>query len=201
MNVTQTVIIEGGFGGQITLNKGEFIRINSPEGPQVADFWALDKNDVNKFLSTEHTRSTLEKLVPHVGDSLYSNFRKAMLTITADTSPGNHDMLMSACDPRRYELLGCSEYHRSCAENFCLAMNETGLIANELPSPFNIFQTVTVKNNEIEIVAPSYNKDQFLEMRAESDLQIIVSACPMDIALTNGSDKKPKRIILEKIVK
>ncbi len=198
MDIKQTVVIEGGFWGQLKLNTGETIRINSPEGSQVADFWALDANDTSKFLSTEHTRSTLEKLVPTVGDKLYSNFRQAMLTITADTSPGNHDLLMSACDPQRYELLGCTEYHRSCAENFCLAMNETGHVANELPSPFNIFQNVSVKDNIIAIESPNYNQGQYLEMRAESDLQIIVSACPMDIALTNGPDKKPKRIVLER---
>jgi len=201
MNILQTVVIEGGFWGQLKLNAGEYIRINCPEGSQVADFWALDANDTSKFLSTEHTRSTLEKLVPTVGDMLYSNFRHAILTITEDTSPGNHDMLMSACDPRRYELLGCKEYHRSCAENFCLAMNETGMTANELPSPFNIFQNVTINDNTIAIESPSFNQDQFIEMRAESNLLIIVSACPMDIALTNGPDKIPKRIVLEKITK
>jgi uncharacterized protein YcgI (DUF1989 family) len=202
VKIKQTIIIEGGFWGQLKINAGEHLRISCPDGPQVADFWAFDANDMSTFFSTEHTRSTLEKLVPSVGDKLYSNFRYPMLTIIEDTSAGNHDMLMSACDPRRYELLDHEGYHRSCAENFCLAMDDAGMTVNELPSPLNIFQNVTIhEDKSTSIVPPYFITGQHLEMRAETELQIVVSACPMDIAFTNGPDRKSKKILLETLSK
>ncbi|MEM9332261.1 MAG: urea carboxylase-associated family protein [Pseudomonadota bacterium] len=200
MKTMEEVTAEGGFGGFIHINAGEHIRITNLEGSQVCDFWAFVQSDTHEFLSAEHTRSTLEKLIPARGDRLYSNKRHALLTITNDTSPGVHDLLMSACDPRRYELLGHKGYHRSCAENLCLMMDEAGVTAHELPSPFNIFQNVEIQpEGQIAIVPPTVKAGEFLEMRAECDLLVVVSACPMDIAMTNGPDGKTRPIKLERL--
>lgn len=199
MNVIEEVIVEGGHGGHISLGDGEHLRVTNVEGSQVCDFWAFVDDDTNEFLSAEHTRSTLEKIVPAVGDQLYSNRRHPLLTIVEDTSPGTHDLLMSACDPRRYELLGHEGYHRSCAENLCLMMDAAGAKAHELPSPLNIFQNVEIYSDQkISIVPPEVKAGQYLEMRAETDLLVVVSACPMDIAMTNGPQGGTRPIRLER---
>lgn len=198
MKTLTSIDIAPGHWGQARIDSGQHVRVTCPEGSQVADFWAFDPQDSSIFLSAEHTRSTLEKLVPKVGDSVYSNRRQPMLTIVEDTSPGTHDLLMSACDPRRYEILGVEDYHKSCAENLCHAMDEAGMITHELPSPFNIFQNVTVsEDGELAIVPPQVQAGQYLEMVAETDLLAIVSACPMDVAKTNGPDGKIRPILLE----
>ncbi|MEL7430254.1 MAG: urea carboxylase-associated family protein [Pseudomonadota bacterium] len=200
MDVVESIRVEAGHWGQTRVSKGEHIRITCIEGSQVCDFWAFLQSDTSQFLSAEHTRSTLQKLSPEVGDALYSNRRHPMVTVTADTSPGTHDFLMSACDPRRYALLGCTEYHRSCAENLCLAMDAAGATAHELPSPFNIFQNVTVSaKGELEIIPPLVKSGQYLEMRAEEALLVVVSACPMDIAKTNGPDGKIRPVLFERL--
>lgn len=190
--------IEGGYWAHMRVKEGQHVRVTCPEGSQVCDFWAFVDGDPSQFLSAEHTRTTMGKLIPQVGDRLYSNRRFPLLTVTEDTSPGRHDLLMSACDPRRYELLGHEGYHRSCAENLCLAMDDAGEVAHEIPSPFNIFQNVTIgTSGELEIVPPEVLAGQYLEMRAECDLLVVISACPMDIAKTNGPDGKTRPILLE----
>ena len=200
MDIVEEIKVEGGFWGHLQVKQNEHVRITCLEGAQVVDLWAFDVADNNIFLSAEHTRSTLERLSPKVGDALYSNRRQAMLTVVEDTSPGTHDFLMSACDPRRYELLGHKGYHRSCAENLCLAMDDAGATAHELPSPFNTFQNVEIYDGgDIAIVPPKVSAGQYLEMKAESDLLIVVSACPMDIALTNGPDGKTRPILLQRL--
>ncbi|MEM7067710.1 MAG: urea carboxylase-associated family protein [Pseudomonadota bacterium] len=200
MKVLHELTVQGGYGGHMHIAAGEHIRITNVEGSQVCDFWAFVENDTSEFLSAEHTRSTLEKLVPEVGDQIFSNRRHAMLTLVEDTSPGTHDLLMSACCPRRYELLGHDGYHRSCAENLCIVMEEADTTAHELPSPFNIFQNVEIyEGGQIAIVPPMVAAGQYLEMRAECDLLAVVSACPMDIAMTNGPDGKTGPIKLERI--
>jgi len=200
MQTTEQTRIEGGDWAHMQISEGEHIRITALEGPQVADLWAFDPHDSSIFLSAEHTRSTLQKLMPAVGDALYSNRRHAMLTVAEDTSPGTHDFLMSACDPRRYEILGHDGYHKSCAENLCKAMDDAGAIAHELPSPFNTFQNVEIgSDGSITIVPPKVEAGQYVEMRAESDLLVVISACPMDIADTNGPDGKTRPILLERV--
>ena len=50
-----------------------------------------------------------------------------MLTMMEDTTRGNHDTLISACDRWRYEELGFEgEYHDNCADNMVRALKEFG---------------------------------------------------------------------------
>ncbi|MBO6813975.1 MAG: urea carboxylase-associated family protein [Rhizobiaceae bacterium] len=197
-----TLRIEGSHAGCMALKRGELLRITNLEGSQVADLWAYALPDKYEFLSTEHTRSCLQKLVPGTGDALYSNMRHPMLVIMEDNSPGDHDMLMSACDARRYELLGHKGFHRSCTDNLREILQETGHPCTDIPSPFNTFQKVSVSpDGELEIVPPSVSAGDNIVFQAAMDLQVIVSACPMDIAMTNGPDGKTRPILLERFSK
>ena len=46
------------------LNKGQSIRIVNTHGAQVVDTWAFTASMLTEFMSMEHTRATLTKLVP-----------------------------------------------------------------------------------------------------------------------------------------
>ena len=193
-------IIDGGGHGSTTLATGEGIKVINIEGSQVVDLWAFCLSDTREFLSTEHTRSCLQKLIPAAGDSLYSNQRNIILSITEDTSPGIHDMLLSACDQRRYELLGHDGYHKNCVDNLQEAMRNAGYQLPEVPSPFNLFENVTVSiDNTLQIAAPPVQAGQSVTIRAEQPVLIVMSACPMDIALTNGPDRRSKPVRIQKL--
>ena len=142
-----TITIPGAHAQAFELKTGECLRIVNLEGSQVVDAWAFCDSDFDEFLSNEHTRSCLEKLIPQVGDHLYSTQRRPILSIVADTSPGIHDLLLSACDIERYRLLGVKAYHRNCADNLREALAEIGRKPPEVPSPFNIFENVRIDGN------------------------------------------------------
>jgi uncharacterized protein len=65
-------------------------------------------------------------VVPKVGDGLYDNERRKMLTVTEDTTEGVHDTLIAACDAARYRELGGKEGHRNCADNLVEGLAELG---------------------------------------------------------------------------
>ncbi|MEM7293019.1 MAG: urea carboxylase-associated family protein [Pseudomonadota bacterium] len=187
--------IPGAHASAFSLNNQQCLKVVNTEGSQVVDCWAFCQADLNEFLSNEHTRSCLEKLIPSVGDSLYSNARRPILTLVEDTSPGIHDLLLSACDPQRYALLGCKEYHRNCQDNLREAMQAIGLEAPEVPSPFNIFENVSVDaNGGLAIEPPVVSEGEYVTLRAEQDIVVVLSCCPMDIALTNGPDLRSKPV-------
>lgn len=200
MNEAEQFIIEGTCSGGVLLGAGENLCITNLEGSQVVDLWAFVQPDTSEYLSTEHTRSTLQKLIPQVGDSLFSNRRRAILTVLDDTSPGVHDMLLSACDARRYELLGHVGYHKNCADNLVETAAEFGHDLSDIPSPFNIFERVEIDDSGIlRIEPPVVKAGQFITLKAEVNLLVIMSACPMDIALTNGSDGRSKPVMVQKL--
>ena len=56
------------------------MRVVNTHGEQVVDTWAFARHDLREFMSMEHTRATLTKMRPEVGDALYSNRRRPILT-------------------------------------------------------------------------------------------------------------------------
>jgi len=73
-------------------------------------------------MSMQHTRCSLSKILPGVGDGLYNNERKKMFTIVENTTEGAHDTLISACDTWRYREIEGGKGHRNCADNLVEAL-------------------------------------------------------------------------------
>src|SRR3990170_7268195 len=89
---------------------GQFLVVNV-EGQQVGDLFAFSARDVGEYVSAEHTRVGIARLFPRVGEAFLTNRRRPILTLLAEDSPGVNDMLMAACDPERYRLLGVTGWH------------------------------------------------------------------------------------------
>ena len=68
--------------------RGQYIEVINTHGEQVVDTWAFNRDELGEFMSMEHTRATLTSLRPKVGDGLYTNRRRKILTMTQDTSRG-----------------------------------------------------------------------------------------------------------------
>jgi hypothetical protein len=195
-----TIKVRGGTGTAVRLAKGQRLKVINTHGQQVVDTWAFNADDMSEFTSMEHTRSCLEKLIPAIGDSMFSNRRRPILTVVEDTSPGVHDTLHAACDVDRYRLLGHNGYHANCADNLRAALQELGLKASYIPAPFNMFERVVVTGGQnpggwLEIQPPLSKSGDYMLLRAELDQVIVVlSACPQDMSLTNGLDRTPKDV-------
>lgn len=196
LQVRRTIRVPARHGAGVTLAAGEHVRITDLEGSQPVDFWAFTTADPKEFLSCQHTKPSIEKLFPRVGDATYSNRRRPMLTLVADTSPGQHDMEFAACDPARYRELGCTEHHRSCAENLSLVLAELGLDPELAPQPWNLFTNFFINpDGTFTIKAPESKPGDHVVLRALMDLHVVVSACPQDMNLTCGG--RPTDILLE----
>lgn len=195
MSGKRSSVVPAGQGRAFELPSGALATITLTDGPQVVDAWAFCMADLKEYLSCEHTRSCLEKLRPGVGDALYSNRRRPLLTLTQDSSPGIHDLLLSACDAERYALLGHDGPHRNCADNLRETLGALGHGIDHVPSPVNIFENVGVdKTGRLEILPPLAARGDYITLRTEQDLILVLSSCPMDIAPTNGADRKVKAV-------
>jgi uncharacterized protein YcgI (DUF1989 family) len=169
-------------GVAVPLRSGERLRIVNTHGGQVVDTWALAQADPSEYLSMEHTRTSLAKLVPAAGDPLYSSRRRPLLTLTEDTSPGVHDTLIAACDPERYALLGVEGYHASCAENFRHALAPLAIRPDHVPAPLNLFMNIRWdEDGRLEFLPSPAQAGDYVTLQAATDVTIVLSACPMDL--------------------
>ena len=190
MGELETIPERGGKAAR--LKKGQSIKILNTHGSQVVDTWAFNADDLAEFMSMEHTRSVLLKLIPATGDAYYSNKRRAIVTMTQDTSNGIHDTLLAACNTQRYEQLGCTEYHANCTDNLSAAMQELGLTEPETPSPLNLFMNIPwTGTGGLSFEEPETKTGDYVVLRAEMDCIVAMSACPQDMVPINGADCVP----------
>jgi len=179
-------------GRAARLRRGSTIEIINVHGTQVVDFWALCPPALTERLSMEHTRTAIGRLIPRVGDVLVSSERRPLLTVVADSSPGIHDTLIASCDPARYRQLGHSGYHDNCHDNFVAALGELGLSAPPLPAPLNLFMNVQWSSDgSLRFEPPRSRPGDLVRLRAETDVIVIMSACPQDMIPVNGPQQRP----------
>ena len=174
-------------GKAARVGAGQTVRVINTHGEQVVDTWAFRADDIAEFMSMEHTRVAIGRIIPGIGDTLVSNRRRPMLTLVEDTSGGILDTLFAACDRWRYELLGAVGYHDNCTDNLAAALAELGLKPPETPAPLNLFMNIpVVDGNRVEIRPPVSTAGSYVVLRAECDCIVAFSACPQDIVPVNG---------------
>ena len=192
MTATPLIAIPARRGKAAFVARGQGIRVINTHGQQVVDTWAFRRDDLAEFMSMEHSRTSLERIMPAVGQSMVTNHRRPILTLAEDTSGGIHDTLLAACDRYRYELLGCEGYHDNCTDNLAAAMAELGLAPPETPSPWNLFMNIPVgRDGSVSFEPPISTPGSHVTLRAELDCVIVFSACPQDMVPINGIDCVP----------
>lgn len=197
--MTRTVLWEKRLAPQtgygFRLRRGEVLRVTDPEGFQVADLMAfVDTNDVqnasHEWLSSGRTIDYLETIYPTTGDILYSNDSQSLFTITRD-DVGRHDFLLTPCSAAMFRIQGFQGYHPSCHENLCKAFAPFGITPDRIPTTLNLFMNVAVNGatGHITLDPPCSRAGQCIELRAETDLLVGVTACSSE--KTNNGTCKP----------
>ncbi|WP_328803430.1 urea carboxylase-associated family protein [Paenibacillus silvestris] len=168
------------------LSKGQTVRITDVEGEQVADFVAYRVDDVRERLDPGVTMDALHKLKVQPGDLLYTNTYKPMLTIVTD-HVGQHDFINPACRSEMYEVLYNKKNHASCYHNLNQALAEFTIPVPDQHYPINLFMnTIIEPSGKITVGKPLSKAGDYIDLRAEMDLIIAVSACPCSESACNG---------------
>lgn len=179
-------------GMAVRVKAGEVLTITNPAGYQVCDFWIFNADDLQEYSSMEHLHTSILSLFPKVGDSVISNLRHALMTITEDSSPGVHDTVIANCDHARYRQLGVKGYHDNCADNLRQAMISIGLRASANPAPFNLWMNVPVQpDGSLSFQPPVSKPGDYMRFRADMDVIAVMSACPQDVTPVNGAGTSP----------
>ena len=187
-----TIQVPARRGKAARVARGQIVKVINTHGQQVVDTWAFNAQDLTEFMSMEHTRVAIGRIIPQIGDALVTNRRRPILTLVEDSSPGIHDTLIAACDRYRYELLGCAGYHDNCTDNLAAGLKALDLTPPETPSPLNLFMNIPVLDgNHLSFDPPVSRPGDHVALRAEMDCIVAFSACPQDIIPINGAACKP----------
>ncbi|MBC8140741.1 MAG: urea carboxylase-associated family protein [Armatimonadetes bacterium] len=185
-------------GTAFLLRKGETLRISDPLGEQVSDLLAFaaskDGSAVARpleWLSSGRSLDYAETIYLTTGNILYDQNSVPLLVITADTC-GRHDFLLTPCSPETFSIIyGNTEYHPSCYENLWRNLAVFGVEPHEIPTAFNVFMNVQVDGTtgKIAVLPPTSKAGDYIELRAERDLVIGMTACSAE--MSNNYSFKP----------
>lgn len=174
-------------GTAFTVAHDQIIRITDPVGGQVSDVTAFALLDPREWLSSGRTIDYNNTISLTRGHTLYSNRSNPMLKIVADTV-GRHDFLFAPCSIDMFRMLYQHEgEHPSCFSNLAVSLAKFGLGSDMIPTAFNVFMNVQVlPTGELRIDPPLSREGDHIELRAEMDLIIGITACSAELT-NNGS--------------
>ena len=165
-------------GVAFTVQKGQIIRVIDVEGEQVSDLVCFAQQDIEEHLSTSRTIDYNEKIYLSEGDVLYSNLSNPMLMVMKD-KVGKHDLLFAPCSQEMFRrTYKTTEPHPNCLDNLASHLAQFGIRASQIPTAFNAFMHVAVsERGELTIKPPRSKAGDYIDLRAEMDLIVGVSAC------------------------
>jgi len=170
----------------LRLGRGEVLRITDIEGLQVADLVAYDAADPREHFSQASTRANNDRARIKVGDPLYSNLDRVLLTVTGD-SVGVHDILYPPCSRFLYgHVFGIAD-KTGCREHLAAVLKPYGIGIELVTDPFNAFMNAGIDSEGgMVIFRPHSGPGDHVDLRAERDLVVAVSACAADVNDCNG---------------
>ena len=197
MGTLLSVVVPQNSGQAFVVKKGQRIRV---AGRSVVDFVAFNLNDLTERFDQARTKTNQAKIFISTGDQLISKLNNAILTIVADTfKGGRHDLQKGMCSRKRFELVAKGLAQRvfdggidpnpktaaetpdhGCWENLTEALKPWNIDPKDIPSPFNIFQTMRIDEETGKmfdtLIRPE--NEAAVDFRAEMDCLAALSACP-----------------------
>lgn len=163
------------------MKAGESLRLIDIEGQQAVDFLCFGADPYRNQVERYHMANTIK--IPcqiFIGKEtvLYSQFARPMMTVT-DDSVGGHDTVFGCCsfdvDLVRYGAVN----GECCQRNLEREMARRGLGPEHVVPNVNFFMNVPVApDGRASITESASRPGDFVDLRAEMDLIVVLSNCP-----------------------
>jgi uncharacterized protein YcgI (DUF1989 family) len=166
-------------GVAFELRRGQRLRVIDPEGEQVADLLAFNRDDLDEVLSSGRSLDYASSIFLSTGAALYSNRSRVMLRIVAD-EVGRHDFLLTPCSAEMFRIIyGEGEPHRGCFGNLAAALAPYGIAPDRIPTAFNVFMNVRVDGDSgaLRVAPPLSRAGDSTTFAADMDLVVGLTAC------------------------
>lgn len=173
-------------GRAFEVRKGQILRVIAIEGPQVADLNAFNLHDFSERFSASRTRS-MEGIYVREGTKLYSNptHERVMMTVIRDPI-GIHDTLGARCSGALYKNRFGIEGYIGCQELLAQAIAPHGLSQYDTHDVLAVFMDRKIDSGKLVTVPPTVKAGDSIDLLAEMDLLVAISACPSEKNPTNN---------------
>ena len=202
--VVQDTVVPANHGMAFEAKKGQVLRIYQVEEKQVGDVVFFNANDYKEWWHVGQTWTTNGHMGTGTAKSFQHFYSKpprenVMLTVVEDTVKVHWGNNGARCSRRMLERRGRgTEQPRSCQENLEEALAPYGITGDDIGDCFNVFLNVELDSSgAFNIVAPTALKGDHIDLLAEMDILMGISACPADMVVNDYRTKPLGVQILE----
>lgn len=192
------IVVPARHGGAVEVQRGQVLRIYLLEGQQVGDCAFINAHDHREHFHVGQTWALNVMLghgSAHAYKYFYSNppFENVMFTVLSDTVGRHFGQCGGRCSRRLLAMRdGAGEEARSCQENLAQALVPYGIEGHEIGDCFNVFMNVELDaDGGFSVQVPQTRAGDHLDLRAEMDIIVALSACPNDSGPVNNYRAKP----------
>ncbi len=183
-------------GWSRVIRAGETLRVVDIAGRQAVDFLCYDAVDPGDRYNATNTLKVQGSAFIGLGTVLYSDSGRALMRVVAD-SLGRHDTVYGCCSEANNRLrYGVAGSH-SCYANFESELARHGLGRDAIVANVNFFMHVPIAADGSLGVAPDVSPPgSHVDLLAETDTLVVLSACPQMHNPCNGYNPTPVRVIV-----
>ncbi|APO79301.1 urea carboxylase-associated protein (plasmid) [Rhizobium etli 8C-3] len=197
-NVAQDHYIPAEAPFSAVIRKSQTIRIEDTYGQQAVDTLFYNAEDFSERYSNQDTMREQGAAYISTGTRIISNEGRVMLTMTAD-SCGRHDTSAGACscESNTVRFGHQTRYLHACRDNFVLEVSKHGMSKRDIVPNINFFMNVPIEpSGEMTIVDGISGPGDYVELKAEMDILLVISNCPQINNPCNGFDPTPIRVLV-----
>ena len=197
-NATQDHFIPAEAPFSTVVRKGQTLRIEDSYGQQAIDTLFYNAEDHSERYSSQDTMREQGAAYITTGTRIISNEGRVMLTMTAD-SCGRHDTSAGACscESNTVRFGHGTKYLHACRDNFVLEVSKHGMGKRDVVPNINFFMNVPIEpSGEMTIVDGISAPGDYVELKAEMDVLLVISNCPQVNNPCNGFDPTPIRVLV-----
>jgi urea carboxylase-associated protein 1 len=180
------------------VKKGQILRIEDTYGQQAIDTLFYNADDFSERYSSQDTMREQGAAYISTGTKIISSEGRVMATMTADTC-GRHDTSAGACscESNTVRFGHYTKYLHACRDNFVLEVSKHGMSKRDVVANINFFMNVPIEpSGEMTIVDGISAPGDYVELKAEMDVLLVISNCPQINNPCNGFDPTPIRVLV-----
>jgi uncharacterized protein len=179
------------------LETGERLRIVDLEGQQAVDFLVYSAELPVDRLNLPNTIKLNKSLYISKGTKIYSDRARVLLSVIED-SCGFHDTLAGCCSCEMDALRYGVQKTTSCRTNFTAELPKWGLSAADIVSNINFFMRVVFDAEGNVAIGDGISKaGDYVELRAEMPVIVVLSNCPQDSNPSSGFAPTPIEVVVK----
>lgn len=178
------------------VKRGTTLRIIAPEGSRgVAMLCYNADNTIERYNAADTAKIQFNAFLKK-GMLLYSDMGRVLFSITQDTC-GYHDTLggcsNGASNASNY---GEDSDYKNSRDNFMLALIKRNMGKKDIMPNLNLFTRVAVEpDGKLTWAEKTAKPGDFIDLRAEMNVLVVLSNCPHPLDTSRGYDPKPIRVV------